>query len=80
MSITIAPEELLERATALAKTDRNLEIMDRTTILHGYLELSRLDPNNDTYRQNVEEAAARLLEAAPKCAICLEIPTTYNVT
>ena len=68
MSITMAAEELLERATALAKSDRNLEIMDRTTILHGYLELSRLDPNNDIYRQNVEEAAARLLEAAQECA------------
>jgi hypothetical protein len=64
MSTTIAPEELLERATVLAKTDRNMDIMDRTTILHGYVELTRLDPNNDAYRKNVEEAAARLLKAA----------------
>jgi hypothetical protein len=62
-TLTIA-EELLERATALAKADRNMDIMDRTTILHGYLELARLDPENGTYRKNVEEAAARLLEAA----------------
>jgi hypothetical protein len=66
MIITIAPEELLERAMALAKSDRNMDIMDRTTILHGYLELRRLDPNNRTYRKNVEEAAASLLEAAEK--------------
>jgi len=64
MSTTIAPEELLERATMLAKTDRNMDIMDRTTILHGYVELTRLDPNNDVYRKNVEEAAARLMKAA----------------
>jgi hypothetical protein len=64
MSITIAPEELLERATALAKSDRNMEIIDSTTILHGYLELRRLDPNNGAYRKNVEEAAARLMQTA----------------
>ena len=64
MSTTIAPEELLERATMLAKTDRNMDIMDRTTILHGYVELTRLDPNNDVYRKNVEEAVARLMKAA----------------
>ena len=63
MSTTIAPEEILERAMALAKSDRNLDIMDRTTILHGYLELRRLDPDNTMYRKNVEEAAASLLEA-----------------
>ena len=60
----IAPEELLGRATALAKLEGNIEIMDRTAILHGYLELTRLDPNNTTYRKNVEDAAARLLQAA----------------
>jgi hypothetical protein len=60
----IVPEELLERATALAKSERNIEIMDRTAILHGYLELTRLDPNNTTYRKNVEDAAASLLQAA----------------
>ena len=41
-----------------------MDIMDRTTILHGYVELTRLDPNNDVYRKNVEEAAARLMKAA----------------
>jgi len=60
----MAPEELLERATELAKSERNLEIMDRTAILHGYLELTRLDPNNTTYLKNVEDAAASLLQAA----------------
>jgi hypothetical protein len=64
MSVIIAPEELLDRATALAKSDRNMEIMDRTTILHGYIELSRLAPENSAYRKDVEAAAARLLEAA----------------
>ena len=57
-------EELLERATVLAKSERNIEIMDRTAILHGYVELTRLDPNNTTYRKNVEDAAASLLQAA----------------
>jgi hypothetical protein len=66
MSVTMAPEELLERATSLAKSDRNMEIMDRTTILHGSLELRRLDPNNGAYRKNVEEAAARLMQAAQR--------------
>jgi len=60
----MAPEELLERATALAKSERNIEIMERTAILHGYLELTRLDPNNTSYRKNVEDAAASLLQAA----------------
>ena len=60
----MAPEELLERVKALVKSERNLEIMDRTAILHGYLELTRLDPNNTTYLKNVEDAAASLLQAA----------------
>jgi hypothetical protein len=60
----MVPEELLERVKALAKSKRNLEIMDRTAILHGYLELIRLDPNNTSYRKNVEDAAASLLQAA----------------
>jgi len=60
----MAFEELLERATTLAKSERNIEIMERTAILHGYLELTRLDPNNTSYRKNVEDAAASLLQAA----------------
>ena len=68
MSTTpFAAEELLVQATAVAKSDRNLELMDRITILHGYLELTKLDPNNATYRQNVHDAVARLLEAAYEC-------------
>jgi hypothetical protein len=55
-------EELLERATAIAESERNLEIMDRATVLHGYLELARLDPNNGTYRKDLEHAVATLEE------------------
>jgi hypothetical protein len=55
-------EELLERATALAQSERNLEIMDRVTVLHGYIELARLDPNNGTYRKDVQEALTSLQE------------------
>ena len=54
-------EELLERATALAKSNRNLELMDRATVLHGYLQLTRLDPNNKTYQETLEYAVAILL-------------------
>jgi len=59
----MAVEELLERATAIAKSNRNLELIDRTAILHGYLELTRLDPNNGTYRHDVEHAAASLMQS-----------------
>ena len=62
-TIGMAPEELLVVARALAKSDRNLEIMDSAAILHGYLEIRKLDPNNDRYRQNVENAAASLRQA-----------------
>jgi hypothetical protein len=61
-TMVLGAEELLERATALAKSDRNLEIMDRATVLHGYLELTRLDPSNGIYRKNVQEAVANLME------------------
>jgi hypothetical protein len=61
MSTTVTEtDELLEHTTALAKSHRNLEIMDRAAILHGYMQLTRLDPTNDTYRKSVEDAAARL--------------------
>ncbi len=52
--------ELLERAAALAESKRNLTIMDGAAALHGYLELTRLDPNNGAYRQDVEAAVASL--------------------
>jgi hypothetical protein len=55
-------KELLERATAFAQSERNLEIMDRAAILHGYLELAQLDPNNGMYRKDVEDAVASLQE------------------
>jgi hypothetical protein len=64
----IAPDELLEQTTLLAKSQRNLDIMDRATILHGYMQLTRLDPNNDAYRKSVEDAAASLRQAVrPFC-------------
>jgi hypothetical protein len=69
-TIVMAPDELLVHATALARSNRDLEIIDGTAILHGYLELRRLDPNNDTYRQNVEDAAARLLQAIQEHGEC----------
>jgi hypothetical protein len=55
-------DELLKRAAQLAESDRNLEIMDRATILHGYLELTKLDPNNRNHQRSVQDAAASLLE------------------
>jgi hypothetical protein len=57
----LAAEVVLEEATALAKAGQNLEIMDLTAILHGYLELTKLDPTNQTYRDEVENAMSRLL-------------------
>ena len=63
MSTTISPEELLVRATELAKSERNIEIMDRATILRGYLEIRTLDPENGIYRKNVEDAVTSLLVA-----------------
>jgi len=61
MSTTaLSAVELLERAAAVAESKRNLEIMDRATVLHGYLELARLDPNNGTYRKDAEDAVANL--------------------
>ena len=60
MSTTISPEELLERATELAKSERNIDILDGATILRGYLEIRTLDPENGIYRKNVEDAFASL--------------------
>jgi hypothetical protein len=59
---TLTAEELLDRAATLAESERNLEIMDRATVLHGYLELARLDPNNGTYRKDVQDAVTSLQE------------------
>jgi hypothetical protein len=65
MSISvISPEELLEKATELAKSDQNLDMMDRITMLRGYLGLRTLDPENGSYRKNVEDAVASLLHGA----------------
>ena len=62
MSTTeMAAEGLLQQATALAKAAPNLDIMDRIAILHGYLELSKLDSTNHTYRKNIEDAVMSLL-------------------
>jgi hypothetical protein len=66
-TIGLTAKELLERATALAESGRSLEIMDRATVLHGYLELARLDPDNGTYRKDIEDAAASLQELVHDC-------------
>lgn len=60
MSTMISPEELLERATELAKSERNIDIIDRAAILRGYLEIRTLDPENGIYRKNVEDAVTSL--------------------
>jgi len=60
MSTTISPEELLERATELAKSEHNIDIMDGAAILRGYLEIRTLDPENGIYRKNVEDAVNSL--------------------
>jgi hypothetical protein len=65
----IAAEGLLRHVTALAEGSRNLEIMDLTAILHGYLELTKFDPTNPTYRQNLEDAVATVL-ATVECGGC----------
>ena len=57
-------EKLLERATALAKSARNLEIMDWVMILHGYVELRTLQSTNFIYGKKVDEAINGLLQAA----------------
>jgi len=62
----LSVKELLERATALAESER-LEIMDRATVLHGYVELAGLDPNNGTYRKSVEDAVTNLQELVYDC-------------
>jgi hypothetical protein len=63
-TMPVSPEKLLERATELAKLDQNLDMIDLVTTLRGYLGLRTLDPENGSYRQNVEEAVASLLQAA----------------
>ena len=63
-------EQLLERATVLAKSVRDLEMMDRATLLHVYLELARLDPINTSYRKEVQDAAASLSELVYDMADC----------
>ena len=60
-------EEVLDHATAIAESERSLEIMDRVTVLHGYLELARLDPNNGTYRKDVEDAVASVQKLVYDC-------------
>ena len=62
MSTMIIPaEEVLAWATARVKCERNLDLMDRVTILRGYIGLTTLDPENNTYRHGVENAVAGLL-------------------
>ena len=61
---TVSPEELLEKATQLARSDGNLDMIDRITMLRGYLGLRTLDPENGSYRKNVDDAVSSLLQAA----------------
>jgi hypothetical protein len=58
------PQAFLQHATALARTDRDLEMMDWVMVLHGYLVLITLHPEDASFRKCANEAAARLLEAA----------------
>jgi hypothetical protein len=60
------PLEVLTRTAALAKADNNLEMMDCAAVLHGYLELSSLHPEDVSRKQEVEEAVGRLLLAATR--------------
>ena len=66
MKTTVA--EILDRAKALAKADRNLDMMDRVTLLHGYVGLSTLHPEDVSFRKDVDNAGAGLLEAASRHA------------
>ena len=66
MSKIPQPLEVLTRTAALAKTDNNLEMMDCATILHGYIELSALHPDDVTCKKEVDEAVGRLLKAATR--------------
>ena len=74
----VSPEELLEKATELAKSDSNLDIIDRITMLRGYLGLRTLDPENGRYRQNVEDAVASLLQAANQHTPLASITSTLE--
>jgi hypothetical protein len=64
MNTTVA--EILDRAKTLAKSDRNLDMMDRVTLLHGYLGLSTLHPEDSTFQKDVDNAVTGLLEAASR--------------
>jgi hypothetical protein len=64
MTKGLQPVEILERTAALAETDHNLEMMDCAAVLHGYLELSALDPDDAKRKRDVDDAVGRLLEAA----------------
>ena len=56
--------DILHRAAAVARTDRNLEMLDCAALLHVYLELFRLRPDDSSARRDLEEAIRRLLDAA----------------
>ena len=60
------PLEILKRTAALAKKDSNLEMMDCVAVLHGYIELSGLHPEDISRKKEVEEAVGRLLKAASR--------------
>lgn len=60
------PVEVLKRTAALAKTDSNLEMLDCAAILHGYMELSALHPEDLARKKDVVAAVGRLLKAASR--------------
>jgi hypothetical protein len=71
MDITsIDAEGVLQQAIALAKSSRNMEIMDRAAILHLYIELVKDDPTNCTYRKDLEYAVDRLQKVVCGYAQC----------
>ena len=56
-------ERLLEQAQTLAKATGSLEIMDCIAILHGYLQLSKLDSTNSLYIKDIEHSLTSLQKA-----------------
>ena len=64
MTKGLQPVEILKRTAALAETDHNLEMMDCAAVLHVYLELCALYPDDAKRKRDVDDAVGRLLKAA----------------
>ena len=64
MTKGLLPVEILKRTAALAETDHNVEMMDCAAVLHGYMELSALHPDDAKRKRDVDDAVGRLLKAA----------------